>query len=149
MFIPNNTNKAEEGDKVILKRDYQITGGFFTKGHIFTVINRSANGLILKDDDGNIIYSIPDNIVSLKVNLTEAQEQYKKIITTNNKLRVIEEICKHRGNGYDEYEHFFTCNEHGKGNLGRNSDECKVRIDCEKYAIKEKLRKYKLKEIKK
>jgi len=74
MFIPNCDIRPVEDDSVILKLEYSVLGGKFTVGHKFKVINVSSNGLILIDDDGNIIYNVPFKNVSLNVSLEKATE---------------------------------------------------------------------------
>lgn len=142
MFIPDHSIKEkEEGIKVILRNDYQIKGGTFTKGHIFTIINKSANGLILQDDDGNILYNIPNrNVVTIE-NLEDSRNESIRIEKFNKKLSIIEHNCYKRQDAYEEYEHWYQCGLDGK--------QCSVRSSCEEYCDPLILRKLKIKEIKK
>ena len=142
MFIPDHSIiEKEEGVKVILRNDYQIKGGTFTKGHIFTIIDKSANGLILQDDDGNIIYNISNrNVVTIE-KLEESRNESIRIEKFNKKLSIIEQHCKKRQDSWEEYEHWYSCKVDGK--------QCSVSSECEKYCEPEVLRKFKIKELKK
>ena len=142
MFIPDHSIKEkEEGVKVILKDDYHIKGGTFTKGHIFTIINKSGNGLILQDDDKNIIYNIPGRDVVTVENLEESRNESIRIEKFRKKLSIIEQHCKKKQEAWDDYEQWYRCKVSGV--------QCSVSASCEKYCEPEILRTLKIKEIKK
>jgi hypothetical protein len=149
MFIPDHSlKKIEEGDKVVLLNDYKIKGGVFTRGHEFVVVNKSANGLILQDIDGNIIYNVSTDKVNHPISLEESRNEAIRINNNYKKLSFIKEHCKHRSYAFDEYDKFDSCDLNGRGS-GRGADECRVKPECEQYCDKGKMRKLKIKEINK
>lgn len=55
---------------------------------------------------------------------------HKEFIELNN----IKNNCPHRGEAWDEYTRFTSCNKNGNG-IGRDADSCDVKLECQKYNI--------------
>lgn len=144
MFIPTNYSKSPEvGDKILLKEKIYVHGGFFTEGHIFKIVSKNEKYYSLIDDDGNKVDDVSDDIITPIINLYEASKDLDFTENKCKKLELIKYYCKYKGNAWDEYMHFYSCNLNGKG-YGRNAEDCNPKLECEQYCDKIKLRSHKL-----
>lgn len=113
MFIPSVNVNIKVGDDVILKTDVGVTGGFFTRGHKFRVVEiYGAHGyknefLNIIDDEGNYVKKVSIDYVSKIIPYTEAKRIQEKINYKKEVLKNIVSDCKNKTfeiDGRDPYD---------------------------------------------
>lgn len=130
MFIPIVKTKIKENDTVILVKDFNLSFGIFTKGHLFVVKSILNNKYLLVDENNHTI-QVDEQYISKNLSINESIETNKYIKNKQEILSSISNSCKMRCNGWCEYEHYYKCQLKKPSYL--HDDECVVKLSCVKY----------------
>jgi len=154
MFIPNVHPKIVVGDSVLLRQDYNLDCGTFTRGHLFTVLELLTDGKVKVIDSNNYILTLEKSMVNKNITFYEAKEIDKNNKEYQRVKRVIIDKCTQKDYSYDEYERFDTCKL--KDNNRIYDKTCQPSLECIKYcdektqnSLKVPLRSIKIKKLKK
>lgn len=130
MFIPIVKTKIKENDTVILIKDFNLSFGIFTKGHLF-VVKSILNNKYLLVDENNYTIQVDEHYICKNITIEESSDidKYNK-----NKQKILSSIsnsCKMKCNGWDKYEHYYKCQL--KKSTYLHDDICNVKLSCVKY----------------
>ena len=112
MFIPNSLKIININDTVILKEDFKVIGGIFTKGHEFVVINKYKNNnnifFTIKDSD-NYIINVGEPVISSKEDFYSCKKAISDRNILNLKLLNYKKTCEFLGYDYEKYKKYECC----------------------------------------